>query len=112
MTQSLSRLRVLAAATLLIAAPFAMAGGNPDVSWSLSIGSPYPAPRVVYAPPPPVVYLEPQPVYVRPRPVYVQPAAVVQYGQPYYVEEVRYKKFKHHHWKHRHGHRGHDDDDD
>ncbi len=91
--------RLMAAAALVAAAPFATAGGQPDVSWSISVGSPYPAPRV-YAPPPPVVYVQPQPVYVRPQPVYVQPATVVQYGQPYYVEEVRYKKMKRHHWKH------------
>lgn len=90
--------QLIAAAGLVIAAPFAMAGG--DVNWSISVGSPYPAPQV-YSPP--VVYVQPQPVYVRPRPVYVQPAAVVQYAPPpYYVEEVRYKKMKPHHWKHRH----------
>lgn len=102
-TFTTSASQLIAAATLVIATPFAMAGG--DVSWSVSVGSSYPAPRV-YAPPPAVVYVQPQPVYVRPQPVYVQPAAVVHYGQPYYVEEVRHKKMKHRHWKHRH----HDDD--
>ena len=92
-------LRTVTAAVLVTAAPLAMAGGA-DVSWSISVGSPYPAPQV-YAPPP-VVYVEPQPVYVRPRPVYVQPTTVVRYGQPYYVEEVRYKRMRHHHWKHHH----------
>lgn len=87
----------LAAAALAIAAPLATAGG--DVSWSVSVGTPYyPAPQV-YAPPP-VVYVQPQPVYVRPRPVYVQPAPVVQYGPTYYVEDYRYNK--HHHKHHRH----------
>lgn len=95
----ISPIRLLAAAGMLIAAPFAMAGG--DVSWSISVGSPYPAPQI-YSPAPPVVYVQPRPVYVRPQPVYVQPGAVVQYGQPYYVEEVRYKKMKRHHWKHHH----------
>jgi hypothetical protein len=100
----------IAAGVLALAAPLASAS---DVSWSVSVGSSYPAPRV-YAPPPPVVYVQPQPVYVqpapvyvRPRPVYVQPAAVVQYGPTYYVEEGRHRKHKHRHWKHRHDH-GHD----
>jgi|GEM_PF-1947151 len=92
----------IAAIALAAAAPLATAGG--DVSWSVSVGSPYPAPQV-YAPPP-VVYVQPQPVYVRPRPVYVQPATVVQYGPTYYVEEVRYKKPKRHHGKHHHHHYG------
>lgn len=96
--------RLVAAATLAMTAPFAMAG-HPDVNWSITIGSPQPAPYV-YAPP--VVYVQPQPVYVRPQPVYVQPATVIHYAQPYYVEEVRYKKVKHHHRKHRH-HRNYDD---
>jgi hypothetical protein len=109
MTQSIrfSRLCLAAAVGFSLAAPLAFAGSNPDVSWSISVGNGYPAPRV-YAPPAPVVYVTPQPVYVRPQPVYVQPAAVVQYGQPYYVEEHRYRK--HHHRKHHH-HRHHDYDD-
>lgn len=91
--------RWIAIAGLALAAPFAAAS---DVSWSLSVGSPYPAPQV-YSPPP-VVYVQPQPVYVRPRPVYVQPAAVVQYGPTYYVEQPRGKRHKQRHWKHRHDH--------
>lgn len=102
----ISGIRILAAAALAMAAPLSMAGGQPDVSWSLSIGSPYPAPQVIA--PPPVVYMQPQPVYVRPRPVYVQPATVVQYGPTYYVEEGRPKKFKNRHWKHHHHHRHYD----
>ncbi|HYD94051.1 MAG TPA: hypothetical protein VEC01_01905 [Noviherbaspirillum sp.] len=94
-------IKLLAAAALAVAAPLASAGG--DVSWSISVGSPYP-PAPVYAPPP-VVYVQPQPVYVRPRPVYVQPAPVV-YGPTYYVEEVRHRK--HHHRKHRHHHHRYD----
>jgi hypothetical protein len=87
----------LAAASLALAAPLAGAG---DVSWSVSVGTPYPA-APVYVAPPPVVYA-PQPVYVRPRPVYVQPATVVQYGPTYYVEQPRHRKHKH--WKHHHRH--------
>jgi hypothetical protein len=97
-------IRAIATITLTLAAPLAIAGGQPDVNWSISVGSPYPAPQV-YAPPPTVVYVQPQPVYVRPRPVYVQPATVVQYGQPYYyVEEGRHNRMKRHHWKHQHRH--------
>lgn len=93
--------RILAGAALAVIAPLSMAGGHPDVNWSISVGSPYPAPAVVA--PPPVIYVQPQPVYVRPRPIYVQPAAVVQYGPTYYVEEVRpprgkpWKRHHHHH---------------
>jgi hypothetical protein len=105
--------KVLASAALVTGAPLALAGGHPDVSWSVTLGSPYPAQRV-YGPPP-VVYVQPEPVYVQPRTVYVRPAPVyvyggpvVQYSQPYYVEEVRYEKFRHRHWNHHdHGDRGH-----
>lgn len=89
-------IKALAAAAAIMAAPLALAHG-PQVSWSVSVGSAYPAPRV-YGPPP-VVYVQPQPVYVQPQTVYVAPQPVY-YGQPYYVEEVRYRKFKHRHWKH------------
>lgn len=102
---SLLSTKLIAAAVLSLLAPFASAGGQPDVSWSITIGSPVPAPRVYV--PPPVVYVEPPPVYVRPQPVYVRPATVVHYAPPYYVEEVRHKKTKHRHWKHPHRH--HDD---
>lgn len=93
---------LLTATFLIVAAPSALAG-NPDVSWSITVGSPRHA-APVYAPPP-VVYVQPQPVYVQPRPVYVQPATVVHYGAPVYV----YKKDRHHkrHWKHRHHYRHH-----
>lgn len=103
--------KISATAALLIAAPFALAGG-PDASWSVSVGSGYPA-ASVYAPPP-VVYVQPQPIYVQPRPVYVQPrhvyvtpqpvyvtpAPVVQYYSPYYDghRQGRHHK-RHHHWK-------------
>jgi len=98
--------RLAALAALTVNAPFAMAGGQPEVNWSVTIGTPQPAPRV-YAPP--AVYVQPQPVYVRPQPVYVRPVTIVQYDSPYYVEEYRYKK-KRHHWKHHRRHHGHDDD--
>ncbi|RJG08046.1 hypothetical protein D3870_12815 [Noviherbaspirillum cavernae] len=86
------------AATALLSgiAPLPVAYAQPDVNWSVSIGSGQPAPYI-YSPPP-VVYVQPQPVYVRPQPVYVH---------PYYGEEVRHKKFKHHgkhHGKHHHHH--------
>ncbi len=94
----------IAGAALMLSPPLAMAHDQARVSWSVSVGTPYPAP--VYGPPP-VVYVAPQPVYVQPRPVYVESVPVVQYRsyypQPYYVEEVRYKK--HHHWKHHHQYR-------
>ncbi len=103
----------IAGAVLMLSTPLAMAHDHARVNWSVSVGTPYPAP--VYDPPP-VVYVQPQPVYVqpqrvyvRPQPVYVERAPVVQYRgyypQPYYVEEVRYKK--HHPWRH---HRYHNDD--
>lgn len=98
--------RLIAAAALAIIAPIAIAGGQPDVNWSITIGSPLPVPRVYV--PPPAVYVQPQPVYVRPQPVYVRPAPIVQYGAPYYVKEVRHRKGNRHHWKHHH-HRHHDD---
>lgn len=102
---SIVTLKLFTAGVLAIATPLSIAGGQPDVNWSISIGSPYPAPQV-YAPPP-VVYVQPQPVYVRPRPVYVQPAAVVQYGPTYYVEQDRHHKKHHRHERHR-GHRHYD----
>ena len=93
--------RLLAAASLAIAAPLSIAHGSPDVNWSISIGTP-----PVYAPPA-AVYMQPAPVYVQPQPVYVQPAPVVAapvitYGQPYYVREVGPERFRHHHWRHDH----------
>lgn len=98
---AISRLHLLAGAVLALAAPLSMAHDSPDVSWSISIGSPrvYAPPPVVYVQPEPV-YVQPEPVYVQPQPVYVQPAPAIRYGQPYYVEEIRPGKFRHHHWKH------------
>jgi hypothetical protein len=97
-----SALKLAAAAALVFSAPLAMA--RSDVNWSVSVGSPYVGaqvyapPQVVYVEPQPV-YVQPRPVYVRPRPVYVQPSAVVQYGQPYYVEPPRgyWRGHRHHH---------------
>jgi hypothetical protein len=94
-------LRFGAAFALVVAAPLSWAHGQPDVSWSVTLGSPQVyAPPVVYAPAPPVVYVQPAPVYVRPRPVYVQPTPIVTYSQPYYVGEGRYWRHGHHHGKH------------
>lgn len=96
-------LHLFAAAALMMSTSFAIAGGQADVNWSITVSSPQPAPRIYM--PPPAVYVQPQPVYIRPQPVYIRPATIVQYDGPYYVEEARSKK--RHHWKHRH-HR-HDD---
>jgi hypothetical protein len=101
----LSSAKVIAAVALILGTPLALAN---DVNWSVTIGSPYPAPQV-YSPPPRVVYVQPQPVYVRPHPVVVQSGPVIYYDQPYYVTERRHKKSKHYrHWKRHH----HDDYDD
>ena len=90
---------MVAAAVMTLSAPVAMAHGQ--VNWSINVGTP------VYAAAP--VYIQPQPVYFRPQPVYVQPAIVEYrqpyyspYPQPYYVQEVKYKKLKHKHGKHHH----------
>jgi hypothetical protein len=115
-------LKICAGAAMMIAAPFALAG-SPQVSWSVSVGSGYPA-ATVYSPPP-VVYVQPEPVYVQPRPVYVRPrpvyvtpqpvyvtpAPVVQHYSPYYGHGHGYghgRKHKHrdHHWKHDRHHYG------
>ncbi len=99
----ISSLRFVAAAALLASAPLAMAHGGSNVSWSVTLGSPG-----IYAPPPPVVYVQPEPVYVspapvyvRPAPVYVQPTTVIRYGQPYYVQPYGYDRPRGH-WRHRH----------
>ena len=54
----------IAGAVLILSTPLAMARDQANVSWSVSVGTPYPAP--VYDPPP-VVYVQPQPVYVQPQ---------------------------------------------
>jgi hypothetical protein len=92
---------IFGAAFLLVMTP-ALAGGQPQVDWSVSIGSPgYYPPAVVYAPPP-VVYVQPQPVYVSPVPVPQYQEPVYVYGRPW-----GYGNFKHH----RHHERHHYDDD-
>jgi hypothetical protein len=50
---------------------------DPDVRWSVTIGSP------MYAVPGPV-YVEPQPVYVQPQPVYAVPVPYPYYRAPAY----------------------------
>ena len=80
--------------TLVIAATALTAGiaQASDVSWTITVGSPRPAPRVVYAPPP-VVYAPPPvayyPVY-HPAPVVVQPVyQPVVYAQPVqYIQRI------------------------
>ncbi|HEX2531669.1 MAG TPA: hypothetical protein VHK70_09400 [Burkholderiaceae bacterium] len=88
---------------MFLSAPPAMAHGQPEVSWSVSIGSPGPAPIYSYSPPP-AVYVEPQPVYVRPRPIYVESAPLVHYRTyypaGYYVDKGR--SWERSHWKRHH----------
>lgn len=98
-TLATSLLKLVAAVALTAIASLANAGSQPDISWSVTVGSSYPAPAI-YAPPP-VVYVQPQPVYVRPAPVYVQPVTVVPYG---YAREIRHGKGKHRHGRHYHRH--------
>lgn len=104
---------LLASAALTLSAVPAFAGGQPQVDWSISIGSPgYPFS------PPPAVYVQPQAVYVQPQRIYVQPQPVYlerppavyysTYGRPYYVRDHEYRRFRHH----RHGRRHHDEDDE
>jgi hypothetical protein len=84
----------LAAAAAALTAGAAQAG---DVSWSVTIGSPRPAPKVIYAPPP-VVY-SPAPVVYAPAPVVYQH---VVYAQPVHrIPPGHLKKW------HKHGHRYH-----
>lgn len=91
-------LLALLAGTSLSTSVFA----HDSIGFSLNIGSPYyyEPPQVYYAPPP-VVYYEPRPVYRG-------------YYNPYYYPRIdRYYDndgWRRHHK--RHGHRGHDDDDD
>jgi hypothetical protein len=81
-----------AAVAAALTAGAAQAG---DVSWSVTIGSPQPAPRVIYTPPP--VVHAPPPVVYHPAPVVYQP---VVYGQPVYaIPKGHLKKW------HKHGHR-------
>lgn len=78
------------------------AQANPDVRWSVTIGSPghgHPGhPGVVYLPPP--------------RGIYVHPAPIV-YGPPAYGHyRERRHQHKHHHHHHHYYQRDDDDDDD
>ena len=103
-------LGVLAALALSTASTIAVA--RDQVSWSVSVGTPYSpgyAPGVIYTQQP--VYVEPQPIYVRPQPVYVRPAPIVQYQpyyvnpypQLYYVDQSYYRGYGHGHHGGRHG---------
>jgi hypothetical protein len=75
----------MAAASVTVFAATAMATGAAqagDVSWSVTVGSPRPAPRVIYAPPPvvqmpPAVVYTPPPVVYAPAPVVYRPAPVM-----------------------------------
>jgi hypothetical protein len=88
---------VAAVAATAWAAGSAKAG---DVSWTVTVGSPRPAPRVIYAPPP-VVYAPPPVVYHPAPPVVYQPVyQPVVYAQPVYAIPPGHRK----HW-HKHGHR-------
>jgi hypothetical protein len=92
----------MAAANLSIFAATALTAGAAqagDVSWTVTVGSPRPAPRVIYAPPP-VVYAPPQVVYAPP-PVVYYPAPAVYQPVPvvYHVPPG--------HWKHRYKHAKH-----
>jgi hypothetical protein len=98
---------LLAGAALFATATPAMAG-QPDVNWSVTIGSDggYPPPAVVYREPR-AVYGPPPVVYVRPAPVY-RVAPPVVYDGPAYVYGYRERGHRHE-WRdrhdHRHGHR-------
>ncbi|TAG25860.1 MAG: hypothetical protein EAZ37_11480 [Burkholderiales bacterium] len=76
-----------------------------DVNWSVTIGSPRPAPRVIYAPPP-VVYAPP-PVVYHPAPVVYQPVyqpVPVVYAQPVYrIPPGHLKKWHKHGYKYGYG---------
>lgn len=100
-----------AAAATVLAAGAAQAG---DVSWTVTVGSPRPAPRVIYAPPP-VIYQPPPvayyPVY-QPVPVVYQPVYAVPPGHWKHGDKHAKKAYKH---AYKHGyyggyrHGGHDD---
>jgi hypothetical protein len=75
-----------------------------DVSWTITVGSPRPAPRVIYAPPP-VVYAPP-PVVYQPAPVVVQRVYQPVYQPVYHAAPVVYH-MPPGHWKHGHKHAKH-----
>jgi hypothetical protein len=91
----------LAAAAAALTAGSAQAG---DVSWSVTIGSPRPAPRVIYTPPP-VIYTPPPVVYA-PAPVVYQPAyQQVVYAQPVHrIPPGHLKKWHKHGYKYGYAH--------
>ena len=77
-----------------------------DVSWTITVGSPRPAPRVIYAPPP-VIYQPPPVAYY---PVYQSAPVVYQpvvYAQPVqYVQRIppgHLKKWHKHAYKYGYG---------
>jgi hypothetical protein len=102
----------LAAGLGLATAGCAHAGGDADVFWSFRMSQPgvhvgvsnFPAPVVVHAPRPVVVY--PHPVYVPPRVIHA-PAYPVWGGHPGYGG---YRSHGHGHWHDRHDRRERWDD--
>ena len=96
----------MTAAAAAIALTTGAAQAN-DVSWTITVGSPRPAPRVIYAPPP-VIY-QPPPVVYHPAPVVYQPVyQPVVYAQPVqYVQRIppgHLKKWHKHGYKYGYGH--------
>jgi hypothetical protein len=97
------------AASVSVFAAAALAAGAAqanDVSWTVTIGSPRPAPRVIYAPPPvvysppPVVYYPAPVVYQPVYPLVYQPVPVVYSAAPLYRIPPGHAK----HWK-KHGYK-------
>jgi hypothetical protein len=91
---------------VMVAASAAMVAGAAqasDVSWSVTIGSPRPAPRVIYTPPP-VVYTPP-PVIYHPVPVVYHP--VVSAPPVYRIAPGHLKKWYKHEHRYAYGHRPH-----
>jgi hypothetical protein len=104
------KMKAWIAAAAFAATWVASAAQASDVSWTITVGSPRPAPRVIYAPPPviyqppPVVYY-PAPVVYHPTPVvaqpvyqqvvYAQPAQQVQHIPPGHLKKWRKHAYKH-----------------
>lgn len=96
----------VATAAMALASGAAQAG---NVGWSVTVGSPRPAPHVVYAPPPvvyapPLVVHAPPPVVYRRAPVVLQPGfqpvfppVPVMYGPPIYRMPPGHIKHLHQH---------------
>jgi hypothetical protein len=106
------------ASTAMAAALTTGAAQAGDVSWSVTVGSPRPAPRVIYTPPPviytpppvvyhpaPVVYAPPPVIYAQPRVIYTQPRVVYAPAPVYHVPPGHAKHWYKHHHKH-HGMHG------